>query len=44
VPSIKRLALATRSTEGSGATIEALYPGYRGLPVMAQQLVYDRFP
>jgi hypothetical protein len=38
------MALATRSTEGSGATIVVLYPGYRGLPIMAQKSGYDRFP
>jgi hypothetical protein len=32
------------STEGLGATIRVLYPGYRGSSVTAQKSGFDRFP
>jgi hypothetical protein len=38
------MTLATRSTEGSGATVRVMYPGYRGPPVTAQKYKCDQFP
>jgi hypothetical protein len=36
--------MATRSTEGLEATVEVLYPRYRGSPVTAYKSEYDLFP
>jgi hypothetical protein len=33
--------MAAHSTEGSRATVGVLYPGYHGLPVIAQKFGYD---
>jgi hypothetical protein len=38
------MALATRSTEGTGATIGVLYPLYHRPPIMAQKYEYGLVP
>jgi hypothetical protein len=38
------MTLATRMMECSGATVEIMYPGYRGLPGTTQKSGYDLFP
>jgi hypothetical protein len=36
MPSVERTTPVTRSMKGSAATVEVLYPEYRGTPVMTQ--------